>query len=122
MEQIEDPDFFLQLVQDNREKLLPLAQWGNGRCGWMAWVMAEELIGPYVPLEPLPRKKAVIPAVLRTAVFERDEYRCKWPGCGTHLSLTCDHVVPESKGGPTTLENLQTLCRSHNSTKGTKTP
>lgn len=54
---------------------------------------------------------------LRTKVYERDAYRCR--GCGTHLALTCDHVVPESKGGPTTLENLQTLCQPCNSAKGT---
>ena len=40
--------------------------------------------------------------------------------CSTHLNLTADHVIAESAGGPTTLENLQTLCRPCNSRKGTK--
>lgn len=69
------------------------------------------------PNSPAPiRKKAVISQALRTKVFERDEYRCL--SCSTHLDLTADHIKPESKGGATSLENLQTLCRSCNSSKG----
>ena len=34
--------------------------------------------------------------------------------------LTLDHIIPESHGGHTTAENLQTLCRSCNSHKGRK--
>ena len=64
-------------------------------------------------------KKAVITQTLRTQVFERDEYRCK--GCGTHKNLAADHIHPESKGGETLFDNLQTLCQSCNSSKGTKT-
>lgn len=63
--------------------------------------------------------KAVIPHHLRQAVYERDLYRCRH--CGTHLDLTIDHVIAESLGGPTTFENLQTLCRPCNSMKGTRT-
>lgn len=62
--------------------------------------------------------KAVIGAPLRTQVFERDAYRCV--ACGGHVDLTCDHIHPESKGGPTTFENLQTMCRSCNSRKGAR--
>jgi len=64
------------------------------------------------------KRKKTIPAKLRTEVFERDRYRCV--KCGTHLDLRADHVIPESAGGPTTLENLQTLCAPCNSKKGTK--
>jgi 5-methylcytosine-specific restriction endonuclease McrA len=60
-------------------------------------------------------KKVPIPADLRTAVFERDAYRCRH--CNGYSSLTADHMHPESKGGEATLENLQTLCRSCNSKK-----
>ncbi len=64
-------------------------------------------------------RKQSIPRGLRTQVFERDEYRCVT--CGDYHNLTVDHVVPESKGGPTELDNLQTMCRSCNSKKGTRT-
>jgi 5-methylcytosine-specific restriction endonuclease McrA len=55
---------------------------------------------------------------LRRQVFERDAYRCQQ--CGTHLNLTVDHIIPESKGGTLHLENLQTLCQSCNSRKGVR--
>jgi hypothetical protein len=34
--------------------------------------------------------------------------------------LTADHVVPLAKGGTNTIENIQGLCQSCNSSKGTK--
>jgi len=64
------------------------------------------------------KQKKVIPSSLRTAVFERDSYRCL--ACGIQKSLRCDHVVPESKGGSMSIENMQTLCVSCNTKKGTK--
>lgn len=57
-----------------------------------------------------------IPPGLRKQVFERDAYRCQL--CDSWEDLAIDHIHPESKGGPTSLENLQTLCRSCNSRKG----
>ena len=64
------------------------------------------------------RTKAVIGRSLAKAVFERDAYRCVT--CGTHVDLTCDHIFPESKGGETSLDNLQTMCRPCNSSKGSR--
>jgi hypothetical protein len=66
------------------------------------------------------RAKQKISDKLRTAVFERDEYRCRQ--CGTHLQLCADHIIPECQGGPTTLDNLQTLCRPCNAHKAGKMP
>lgn len=60
--------------------------------------------------------KARIPHRIRRAVYERDEYRCQ--RCGTCVDLTLDHVQPECRGGQTTIENLQTLCRPCNCSKG----
>jgi 5-methylcytosine-specific restriction endonuclease McrA len=41
---------------------------------------------------------------------------CSVPGC-TSTDLTGDHRVPLSRGGTSTLENVQVLCRRHNSAK-----
>lgn len=63
-------------------------------------------------------KKKVIPAKLRVQVHEKYGYRCVT--CGTHKDLTCDHIKPEILGGETNLDNLQTMCKSCNSSKGVK--
>lgn len=59
-----------------------------------------------------------IPAELRAAIYERDEYACLL--CGSPDDLTLDHIYPWSKGGEDTLENLRTLCRPCNSSKGAR--
>lgn len=60
--------------------------------------------------------KAIIPPDIRWEVWERDNFTCRHCGVRRHLSV--DHIIAESKGGPMTLDNLQTLCRSCNSRKG----
>lgn len=70
------------------------------------------------PRERPPYAKAKISRSLSKRVFERDAYRCVT--CGGHHDLTCDHIIPESKGGPTEFDNLQTMCRPCNSRKGVK--
>ena len=40
--------------------------------------------------------------------------------CGTVKNLTIDHMIPVARGGTSVVENLQTLCGSCNSFKGTK--
>lgn len=57
-----------------------------------------------------------IPLDLRWEVWERDNFTCL--DCGTRRDLTIDHIIPVSKGGRTVKDNLQTLCRSCNSKKG----
>ena len=75
---------------------------------WYTWANA-----------PYPAKlKERITRNLTKQVFERDAYRCVT--CAGHIDLTCDHVIPESKGGETSLENLQTMCRPCNSSKGAR--
>lgn len=64
--------------------------------------------------------KAVIPPAIRWAVWERDDFTCKH--CGSRKNLSIDHIHPESKGGATELDNLQTLCKPCNSRKGDRLP
>ena len=59
------------------------------------------------------------PAFTRFNVFLRDEFKCKY--CGTKNNLTFDHILPKSKGGKTTWENVITACSECNTSKGNKT-
>ena len=56
----------------------------------------------------------------RRAVFARDRFRCQY--CGSDSRLTVDHVIPRSKGGTHTWDNVVTSCAPCNLKKGDKTP
>lgn len=105
-------------VQHNRDELRLVALWGDGQCGAMLSLLQQNLLTYDERFPSKRRTKAVISRSLAKRVFERDKYRCV--SCGSHIDLSCDHVVPESKGGPTTYENLQCMCRPCNSRKGAR--
>ncbi len=53
------------------------------------------------------------------SVMLRDGWKCL--RCGNDKTLSKDHVVPISRGGTNSVENLQTLCVRCNSWKGART-
>jgi 5-methylcytosine-specific restriction endonuclease McrA len=81
-------------------------------------VVIQDRRGWEAPVGKLSYKKTPIPSDFRWAVFERDNFTCL--ECGSRRDLTVDHILAESKGGPLTMENARTLCRSCNSRKGAK--
>lgn len=51
----------------------------------------------------------------RQAVFQRDGFKCKYCGLGVNEhNAQIDHIVPRSKGGSDSLDNLATACRKCN--------
>jgi 5-methylcytosine-specific restriction endonuclease McrA len=57
----------------------------------------------------------------RKNILRRDGHRCQF--CGrSDLPLTVDHVVPVSRGGEDTWENLVCACVACNNKKGDRTP
>jgi 5-methylcytosine-specific restriction endonuclease McrA len=60
------------------------------------------------------------PAFTRFNVFLRDRFSCQY--CGTRDELTFDHVIPRSKGGLTTWENVVAACSPCNLRKGDRLP
>ncbi|MFN7181390.1 MAG: HNH endonuclease [Planctomycetota bacterium] len=92
--------------------------------------------GPYIKT---PRYSLSLPKIIRLRsdakphlktvklskknVFIRDHYTCQY--CGKsypHNKLTIDHVIPRSRGGNTTWENVVTACHYCNIKKGDKHP
>lgn len=67
-------------------------------------------------------QKKRISTFIRRNVIERDGYHCVY--CDEDLTngeIHLDHVIPEAKGGPTTIDNLQVTCRKCNTAKGVLT-
>ena len=59
----------------------------------------------------------------RDNLWKRDEYSCQY--CGEKLSskeLQVEHVLPRSRGGPTSWENCVAACSSCNARKADLTP
>lgn len=69
----------------------------------------------YVRL-PFSRTMANLPT--RPLIYKRDDYECQY--CGKLTELTIDHVIPSSKGGKDTWENMVTCCLKCNLKKANK--
>ena len=68
---------------------------------------------------PLSRK----PAFTRFNVFLRDRFACQYCGDTPGTSeLTFDHVIPRSRGGQTSWDNVVAACSDCNLVKGNKLP
>lgn len=66
----------------------------------------------------VPRKKIDVDPdsfVSKRMILGRDGYSCSY--CGK-FGNTVDHIIPKSKGGPSTWGNLTTACRDCNGKKG----
>ena len=53
-------------------------------------------------------------------MFARDGWACQY--CGTTGTLTVDHVIPRSKGGDSSWENIVASCAPCNRRKGDRLP
>jgi hypothetical protein len=56
----------------------------------------------------------------RHLIFKRDRHTCQY--CGRRTELTLDHVMPQSRGGADTWENLVSACQPCNQRKADRTP
>ena len=59
--------------------------------------------------------------ITRRAVLARDDWTCQYCG-STKSGLTVDHVIPRSRGGTSTWENIVAACASCNRKKGNRMP
>ncbi len=78
----------------------------------------------YQPRRVAPPRDRAVPLRIRHAVLKRDGYRCV--NCGADPSrdktvrLEVDHALAVSRGGASTVDNLQTLCWACNQGKKDK--
>ena len=69
-------------------------------------------------------QRALMTTRLREEIKSRDNFSCQMCGISanntSNLLLEIDHIMPISRGGITSMENLQTLCWKCNRSKGAK--
>lgn len=61
-----------------------------------------------------------IPLTRRNLMY-RDHYKCQYCGAKT-IALTIDHVIPSSRGGTDSWENVVACCQRCNVKKSNRTP
>jgi 5-methylcytosine-specific restriction endonuclease McrA len=84
-----------------------------------AQILSEQVIRllTYVRL-PIRRINAKKPS--RSLILKRDGFTCQY--CGSDRDLTIDHVLPQSRGGGDTWENMVACCYTCNNVKDDRTP
>ena len=135
------------LSLDAHGRVLDWMHWQDAVClyvrGAVAWTLGEPCISVHggicratgaqsvLDLHPIvaarsharPHALDPTPALTNAALFARDQYLCLYCGHDFHRQhLTRDHVMPLSRGGRDTWENVVSACFHCNSRKGGRTP
>jgi len=64
----------------------------------------------------IPYNKMMRAKPSRQSIYIRDNHKCQY--CGSTRKLTIDHVIPKSRGGDDSWENLVVACSRCNTLKG----
>jgi 5-methylcytosine-specific restriction endonuclease McrA len=109
----------------------PLSLWPWQEAVKAAWLDRVQIVAEYNQVVRSPSTEIRIPSVVvlkdyvrpqkrmafaRFNLFLRDEFTCQY--CGDRGELTFDHVVPRSRGGRTTWDNVVAACSRCNLRKG----
>lgn len=94
----------------------PVENYTHGPC-------ARFLFPSVIVLKKYIRKKRINLSPTRRNIYWRDKYVCQY--CAkeyAYKDLTLDHVIPKSRGGGKSWENLVSACTGCNQKKSNKTP
>ena len=99
--------------------LRKFGQWSNALKMFVSYVNEQEIeFADECKFETSHKTKRDINLRMRFIVMQRDNFKCCMCGASpakdSSVELHIDHIVPWSKGGETTLDNLQTLCSKCN--------
>jgi 5-methylcytosine-specific restriction endonuclease McrA len=64
----------------------------------------------------IPLSRIMVQKPTRALIYQRDEHTCQY--CGSQKKLTIDHIIPRSRGGQDTWENMVVACSPCNVRKG----
>ena len=84
-----------------------------------SWALARPVVIRLLAYVRVPRQ-AHRRKITRRAVFARDGWACQY--CGSRSNLTVDHVIPRSKGGGSSWDNIVASCAPCNRRKGDSLP
>ena len=85
------------------------------------WIRGDTMLPTVIRLRQYVRVPYKQLPLTRRNLFHRDDHRCQY--CGSSADqLSIDHVVPRSRGGLDTWENVTTACLPCNVRKGNRTP
>jgi 5-methylcytosine-specific restriction endonuclease McrA len=105
------------LILKNRAEILEEGEWALHA---ESFTLARPVVIRLLTYVRIPRD-AHRRKITRRAVFARDRWTCQY--CGHERgNLTVDHVVPRSKGGASTWDNIVTCCAPCNRRKGDRLP
>lgn len=95
----------------------------NGQDDWVRSVSFEIQVPRIIRLVRFERQHVTSLRMNRRNLLARDGHQCQY--CGQDLpasQLSLDHVMPRSRGGLTTWENVVASCVRCNTKKGSRTP
>jgi 5-methylcytosine-specific restriction endonuclease McrA len=119
---------YLPLARINIKRAIVLLVTGQAESlelsGTKHWQIRSPSIVVHVPehirlVTGNPERLWKLPPVNRREVLRRDNHTCQY--CGSTRKLTLDHIIPRSRGGTHTWDNVVTACESCNSRKGDRT-
>ena len=83
-------------------------------------VLVSIMLARYVETAALYRRDNTVARVPWWAIKARDGHRCGY--CLVNRGTTVDHILPKSRGGAETWENLVAACERCNQAKADRTP